>query len=161
MKHPTPPLKQAGFTLVELLVGLVIITVLFALSTVNLGRPQTDVTIQSSVDTLLSDIKSQQLLAMSGDEGSTTSEQPHGIFVEASKYTLYTGATFSLGDSSNYVVNAPANTTFSSTLPSGKLLFNKGPGDVSGLSGSSTYTITVAQTNGSKVITINRFGALN
>jgi len=151
--------SSAGFTLVEMLVVLAIFVVLAALTTVNLGQTQTTTNLATTVDTTLADIKRQQLLAMAGDVGSSTSQQPQGILVQSNQYTLFAGNTFNSGDSNNFVVSAPANTTFSSTLPSSTLLFNKGPGDVSGfVNGSNTITIT--SKGSSKTITVTRFGAL-
>jgi len=153
--------NQAGFTLTELLVVMGIITVLFALSTVGLGKTQSVVSTSTTVDTLLADIKSQQLLAMAGGVGnpSNTTAQSQGIYVQSNQYTLYAGSTFNAGDSNNYVVAAGQNISFSTTFSGGKVLFNKGAGDVSGfVNGSNTITIT-SSTSGSKTITINRLGA--
>lgn len=150
--------SQAGFTLVEMLVVVVIIVVLFALSTIGLGQPQVTVNLATTVDSLLSDIKGQQLQSMVGHTGSNTLEQPHGIYVQANQYTLYAAGTFNVGDAANYVVPAPTGVNFSSTFPSGKLLFSLGTGDVSGWTNGSN-TITVTYNGSSKVITVNRFGA--
>lgn len=155
MHHLT---KQAGFTLIELMVTMALVIILFALSAVNLGQPQTTAGLNTTVDTLLNDLKSQQLLAMSGGIGSTAVQQPHGIYIQSNQYTLYAGSTFNGGDTNNYVVSAPANMAFSTTFPSSTVLFNKGAGDVSGFVGGSN-TITVTYGSSPKVITINRFGA--
>jgi len=153
--------NQAGFTLTELLVVLAIITILFALSTIGLGKTQSVVTTSTTVDTLLADIKSQQLLAMAGGIGNTanTAAQQQGVYVQSNQYTLYAGTTFNVGDTNNYVVPAGQNISFSTTFSGGKVLFNKGAGDVSGfVNGSNTITVT-SSTGGSKTITINRLGA--
>lgn len=151
--------QQAGFTLVEALVTTGIIVVLFALSTVSLGQPQDSTDTNNAVDTLLNDLKAQQIAAMAGTTGSTSTQQPAGIYVQSNQYTLFTGSSYSAGDSYNYVYTAPTGVTFSTTLPGGIVLFSKGVGDVSGFTaGSNTITVT---TNGvTKVITINRLGAL-
>lgn len=149
--------NQAGFTLVELMVTVAIILVLFGLSTINLGQAQTSVATATSVDTMLGDIRNAQLLAMVGEKGGTTTEEPHGLFVQSNKYTLFEGSSFNGSDSYNYVVNAGPNVSFSTTLPSGLLIFNKGDGGVSGFTAGSN-TITVSTPSGSHVITINRYG---
>jgi prepilin-type N-terminal cleavage/methylation domain-containing protein len=152
--------QQAGFTMIEVLVVLAIIAVLFGLSTVSLGRPQTDVSISSSVDTLLSDLKSQQLLAMAGDKGDGSSQQPHGIYIQPHSYTLFSGSTYSAGASGNYEVNEADVINLSTNLPSGQVVFAKSSGEVIGYTGgSNNITVTSGDTN--KVITIGRLGALN
>jgi prepilin-type N-terminal cleavage/methylation domain-containing protein len=150
---------QAGFTLVEILVVVAIIAVIFGLSVVSLGQPQAATNRQDATDTLLSDIKNQQLFAMVGTTGSTSSQQPAGIFVQSNQYTLFTGSSYSAGDGYNYVVAAPQGTTFGTTFPSSIIQFNKGAGDVSGfINGSNTITITTSA--GTRTLTFDRYGAV-
>ncbi|HWT55736.1 MAG TPA: type II secretion system protein [Candidatus Microsaccharimonas sp.] len=151
--------QQSGFTLVELLVVMTIILILFGLSTVALGQPQNTTSSLDTVDTLLNDLKTQQLAAMSGAVGSGSSQQAAGVYVQSNQYTLFTGSSYSAGDAYNYVFTAPNGVSFRTTFPSGTVLFNKGDGSVSGFTAGSN-TITVTTSAGSKVITITRFGAI-
>jgi hypothetical protein len=136
-----------------------VILVLFGLSTVALGQPQAITNSSDTLDTLVNDLKTQQLAAMVGTTGSGTSQQPAGIYVQSNQYTLFTGSSYSAGNSYNYVFTAPTGVSFSTTLPSGIVLFNKGDGSVSGFTAGSN-TITITTSSGSKVITITRFGAV-
>jgi hypothetical protein len=136
-----------------------VILVLFGLSTVALGQPQAITNSSDTLDTLVNDLKTQQLAAMVGTTGSGTSQQPAGIFVQSNQYTLFTGSSYSAGNSYNYVFAAPTGVSFSTTLPSGIVLFNKGDGSVSGFTAGSN-TITITTSSGNKVITITRFGAV-
>jgi hypothetical protein len=136
-----------------------VILVLFGLSTVALGQPQAITNSSDTLDTLVNDLKTQQLAAMVGTTGSGTSQQPAGIYVQSNQYTLFTGSSYSAGNSYNYVFAAPTGVSFSTTLPSGIVLFNKGDGSVSGFTAGSN-TITMTTSSGSKVITITRFGAV-
>jgi prepilin-type N-terminal cleavage/methylation domain-containing protein len=153
------PANQSGVTLVELMVVVAIIAVVFALSVVSLGQPQAATDRQDAIDTLLSDIKNQQLFAMVGSTGSAGSQQPTGIYIQSGQYTLFTGSSYSAGDSYNYVVSAPDGTTFGTTFPSGTVLFNKGAGDVNGFAAGSN-TITVTTSAGSRTLTVDRYGAI-
>jgi prepilin-type N-terminal cleavage/methylation domain-containing protein len=148
---------QSGFTLVEMLVVIAIIAVLFALSAVNLGVAQNTASVSSATDTLLSDLRSQQLLAMSGGEGSTGSQQPYGIYFQTSNYTLFGDATYNSGDPSNYTVNVGPN-KLSTTFSSDQVVFEKGDGEVTGFN-SGSNTVTIFDNSTSETITINRFGA--
>jgi hypothetical protein len=136
-----------------------IIAVLFGVSVVSLGQPQSNTNTQDATETLVADIKNQQLFAMAGTVGSASSQQPAGIFIQSGQYTLYTGASFVGGNSYNYVVTAPTSTTFSTTFPGGLVLFNKGVGDVNGFINASN-TITITAPGRTRTITINRYGAL-
>jgi prepilin-type N-terminal cleavage/methylation domain-containing protein len=149
---------EGGFTLIEMMVCLVIIVALFALSSINLGRQVTTVTVASATDTLLADLKSQQLLAMTGETGSTASQQPHGVYIQSNEYTLYANSTYNSGDSNNFIFPAPSSISFTTTLPSDRVLFSTGDGSVSSFV-SGDNTITISGTDGTKTITINRFGA--
>lgn len=152
--------KQAGFTLIEILVVIAMSAILFGLITINLGQSRTVVSLSTVTDTLLSDIKHQQLQAMTGDIGSTNAQQPHGLYVQSSNYTLFAGSSYSGADNNNFVVSMPATISLTSAFSDNTVLFGKGTGDVqSFVNGNNTITIN-DNSGSSKVITIGRFGAL-
>jgi prepilin-type N-terminal cleavage/methylation domain-containing protein len=150
--------QQSGFTIIELLVVIMIIGVLFALSTINLGQAVTNSSLTSITNSLLANLKSQQLLAMTGDAGGTGSQQPQGIYIDPSDYVLFAGSTYSSGSSGNYTVSvSPCSLT--TTLPSNQVVFDVGDGAVNSFS-SGNNTITITDQSESQVITINEYGAL-
>jgi prepilin-type N-terminal cleavage/methylation domain-containing protein len=151
--------SESGFTLIELMVVMAIILTLFGLSVVGLRQPQTSTNSSSAVETLVNDLKTQQMAAMSGATGSSSSQQMSGIYVQHDKYTLFTGSTYSASDDYNYVYNPPDGVTFSTTFPSNIVQFTKGDGAVNGFAAGSN-TITVTTSAGNKVITITRYGAI-
>jgi prepilin-type N-terminal cleavage/methylation domain-containing protein len=151
--------SQQGFTLVEMLVTLVIISMLVALSTINLSRPQTTVSLDGAVDALIADLKNQQLLAMSGDQGGTAAQQAQGIFMQSGSYTLFAGATYNVADANNFVVSTGQGITMATTFPSTRVVFNKGSGDVSGFVNGSN-TITLSSSGQTKILTLSRLGAI-
>jgi prepilin-type N-terminal cleavage/methylation domain-containing protein len=149
--------SQSGFTIVELLVVIAIVTLLFVLSTLNLGHSESDTSVTSTVDTMLADIKSQQLLSMAGDAGSQTTQQPHGIYLQSTSYTLFAGSTYSASDANNYTVSIAPNKIIT-TFPSSTLSFEFGDGAIPSYS-ASTDTITVTGVGKTQTITLDRFGA--
>ena len=152
--------RTAGFTLVELLVGLVIVSVLVAASLINLGKPQQTANLSSTLDTLIADIKNQQNAAMAGGSGGSASAQTYGLYVQPHFYVVFPGSTYSAGNTSNFTITLSGNLTLSTTLPSTQVIFVKGTGEVQGYTaGSNTITLTDGTTP--HVITFDRFGALN
>ncbi|HSX35443.1 MAG TPA: type II secretion system protein [Patescibacteria group bacterium] len=151
--------RDAGFTLIEVLIALGIIGLLAGLTFINLGKPQTTATLTSTVSGLMADIKAQQQLAMTGDDGGSGSQAEHGIVFTTSDYTLFAGNTFNSGDSNNFTVAPGSNVTLNADLPSTTLQFAKSSGEVVGFDAShDTITVTVDDAN--TVITINRFGTV-
>ncbi len=153
---------NTGFTLVELLVVMGLVAILGGLSFINLIRPQTSAALSGTVQGMMADLRSQQLKAMAGDSMSATIAQPYGIYVENNRYTLFKGATYSAGDTDNFVVPAESGVTFSTTFPSAQVIFAKGTGEVTSYNGSAnTITITNTRSNESKIITLNALGAVS
>lgn len=150
---------QQGFTLIELLVVMGIIVTLVGISSINFARPQSVASLTTTVSQVVADIKSQQLLAMNGDQGSTVTQQAQGIVFNSGAYILFAGATYSVNDTNNYVVDAGNGVTITTTLPSNTVQFDKGTGAVVGyVNGSNTITLTTS--SGSAIITLNKFGAV-
>lgn len=146
--------RIGGFTFVEMLVSIGILGIIYALATINIS-PLPSNTLQSTdLDTLISDIRAQQSLAMSG--GS-----PYGVHFEQGSYTLFKGASYSQGGESNFVINLDPGINFTGiTLPSSVLVFSAGSGDVTGyIAGQDMFTLISNSTSKSSVIKINKYGA--
>lgn len=152
----------------ELVIVMSVIALLTGFTTINLIRPQTTATGSSALNTLVSDLKEQQIKAMAGDSEDQTgasAAQPHGIFIEANKYTLFRGPSFNPAEPNNFTVNLETGLALSNTFPpsgpTGEIVFEKRSGEVSGyISGSDTITITNTQTGEQKTITVNRYGTV-
>jgi len=149
--------NNSGFTIVELLVVLAIIAILFTLSTINLGKSTNVASLSSATSTLLADIRNQQIHAMTGDMGSTSSQQPHGVYIQSNDYVLFADSVYNSSDTYNYSVNTN-DVSLSTTFPSNQVVFSTGNGEVTGYTVGSN-TITLSENGSSKTITINRFGA--
>jgi prepilin-type N-terminal cleavage/methylation domain-containing protein len=146
-----------GFTLVELLLVMAIIAVLTGIATFNLSNTQHKSQLTSTVETVITDIKAQQVKSMVGDGEGTGTATNFGIRYGSSNYTLY---RTSYG-TSNYVVTLPSTISISFASTSADLVFLKGSGEIPGYS-NSTAVLTLRDTvDGSqKVIQLNRYGAI-
>jgi prepilin-type N-terminal cleavage/methylation domain-containing protein len=149
--------NQSGFTLVELMAVVAIAAVLFGLTSINLGKAQQSASLSSVTQTLLADIKNQQILAMSGDSGSTSTQQLQGVYIQSTNYTLFSGSVFNSSDTYNYLVNIDP-VRLSTTFPSSVVVFNKGDGSIANFN-SRQNTITLSESGTTKVISLNQFGA--
>ncbi len=150
-----------GFTLIELLVVMGLLAVLFGMSTISLIRPQNVASLNGASDTLVADIKSQQLLSMSGDPGTAATSQAHGLYVQSDQYTVFAASTYAAAEASNFVIKLDTGLALSTTFASSQVVFSKISGEVSGFSASNnTITLTNTTSGDSRVITLNRFGAI-
>jgi prepilin-type N-terminal cleavage/methylation domain-containing protein len=143
-----------GFTLVELLVSMGILALIFGLSSVNISQLPSNTVQSTNLDTLKSDIRSQQTLSMSNDSS-------YGVHFESNSYTLFKGDSYTQGLNANTVISLDSgivftNTTFSNSV----VVFSPGTGDVSNyLAGSDGFTIKSSGTNQATVVKINKYGA--
>lgn len=152
--------SEHGFTLIELGIVFGIMALLTGFITLNLVNVQKTTSINSTIDALVSDIKSQQIKAMAG-AGATGTEN-YGIYFQSDRYILFTGIAYSSTNSSNFTVMLPSNIEFAnSTFPNNSLVFLRQSGELSGAT-DSLSTITIQDTSGfdKKTIKVNRYGAI-
>ncbi|OGH14979.1 MAG: hypothetical protein A2860_02125 [Candidatus Levybacteria bacterium RIFCSPHIGHO2_01_FULL_37_33] len=153
--------SERGFTLVELGIVFGIIALLFGFVTFNLANVQKITSINSAIDTLVSDIKSQQTKAMAGAGNSGTGES-YGIYFQSDRYILFTGITYSSTNSSNFTIMPGSNLEFvNSTFPDNSLVFSHQSGELNGFTdGMNTIVIQNIQGLGKKTVTVNRYGVI-
>lgn len=153
--------NQKGFSYPELIVLMGVVAMLFGYITINLSGTLRRTTIDTTYQTLISDIKSQQTKAMTGsiDGGLPGS---HGIYFESNRYILFRGTTYSSTDPSNFPVNLEQNVEFGNiTFPGSTIVFLPGSGEISGyINGNNTVTVVNIGGEEQKTITINRYGAV-
>ncbi len=154
---------KKGFTVVELLVSIGILMTLFALTTINLTGLPSSAFQNSSLDRLVSDLRSQQTKAMVGfDSGAPPSGGvPYGVHFEDASYTIFTGLSYSSSDPNNFVVSLDPSLTFTEIrFPNSQVVFEAGTGDIAGYSvGNDSVSITDAVTGVVKSLRLNKYGA--
>ena len=128
-------------------------------ASINLIRPQTQASLDTTVKTLVTDIAQQQIKAMGGDTDGTSEAIEHSIRFEANRYILFRGTIYSAAEPSNFSVNLEGSLQLSTSFPSSQVVFQKRSGEVT-VPGSNTVTVQNIQTGQQKIITINKYGAI-
>lgn len=146
---------EKGFTLIELIVVTSILVTLLGFITISLVRSQQTVSLTSTGEILVAELKQQQLRSMIGDtEGRSTSDS-YGIHFEERSYAAFHGSTYSSTDTSNSFFNLENNMQFNS--PNFDIIFSKLSGTISG---ALTLELQDNTNNNIKRIYLNRYGTV-
>ncbi|OGD86750.1 hypothetical protein A2164_01605 [Candidatus Curtissbacteria bacterium RBG_13_35_7] len=149
-----------GFTLIELMVVMAIFALITGFGALNLVNLQTKSSLAADVNTLVADIKEQQIKTMVGDMGGTASQIEFGVYFESNRYTLFQGTSYS-SNPSNFPIDLSDNTTLTTSFPLSQLVFSVNSGEVLNFSaGSNQITVQDTINGDQKIITINRYGAI-
>ncbi len=151
--------SERGFTLVELGIVFGIIALLLGFATFNLANVQKVTSVNSAIDALVSDMKSQQTKAMNGTADSGAGES-FGIYFQSDRYILFTGIAYSSTNSSNFTIMLGSNIELAnSTFPNNSLVFLHQSGELNGfIDGMNTIAIQNIQGLNKKTITVSRYG---
>lgn len=155
-------LGNLGFTVTEMVLTMAIVATLFGIITVDLFRAHRSASLSSALQTLVSDIKNQQIKAMTGATTGVTSNN-FGIYFTPSGYILFHGAIYNSSDPSNFTIALDSPLSFTSvTFPNNTLLFSQINGNFIGFANGQN-TVTIKNTTGGdqKTITINRYGVIS
>ncbi len=156
-------LITSGFTLIELMVSMGIFLILFALASLSITRLPSTTAQSTNIDILISDIKSQQTKAMSGNTSGGSAASDYGIYFDTSvtpnKYWLFRGSTYSSG-LNKFAVELDPNLSITTTFPGSQIIFTAQSGDVVSYS-STTDSITITNNfiNSPTIIRLNKYGA--
>ena len=136
--------------------------ILLSFSTFNIIRARNAVSSDTTITSLMNDIKLQQLQSMSGYDLATVQTNNYGIYFETSSYTLFHTPTYQNNASTNFVINLDNGNTFSTiNLPSSQIIFASSSGMITNFDPSkNSLIITNTNTNESKTMMFNRYGVL-
>lgn len=150
---------KKGFTLVEVLLVMGIISILAALGSVNYFSSFNQTSVGTFEDIMISDLRSAQSKAMSSQGASGAITTGWGVKFLGSSYVVFPGSTYTAGSSNNYVVSAPTGLTISTSFPSSQVLFNHSSGEVISYD-SALDRITLNAGSSSKTIELNQYGVV-
>ena len=130
-------------TISELIVVMAISGTLWGISTVALIKPQQKANVDNVVNTLIADIRSQQIKAMTGVDNSD-----YTIHLEEDRYVL-----------DGFTVNLDDNVKISNiTLSAGDVVFQKGSGEVTFSPAQNSFSVSDVNSSEIVQITINKYG---
>ncbi len=155
--------NNKGFSIPELIVTMAILSGLYFLGSRTLIAPQRTTNIETTVDTLVSDIANQQNRSMTGDIATGTAQDSYGIYFQSDRYTTFKGTAYSGGNTTNFVVRLNPNLQFSTVnLPNAQIIFATSSGAIQGyVSGQNNVTLNDSVGGLSRTIQFNSFGVID
>jgi len=146
-----------SFSFVELLVIMAIITTLIMISSISLFPLQQKVSLSTTIQSLISDIKQQQVKSMNG-------ESYQGIYFSEGQnnYVLFSGATYSAINTTNFTINLGDQITVNSIDFAGRqIIFLPGSGEIEGfITANDTIVLTNTVSGEVKTVSFNKFGII-
>ncbi|MFH0979377.1 MAG: prepilin-type N-terminal cleavage/methylation domain-containing protein [Candidatus Roizmanbacteria bacterium] len=164
--------KRLGLTLVEIIIVIGIIAILSTFASFNIVRSRNVVSLDSTVSSLINDIKSQQIQAMSGFTQAGVQNPYYGIYfdsnIEPNRYILFHTASYQLDDSANFPINLDQDNKFilPINLPDNQIVFASSSGEIKdfdpNFNPDHSYNITLKNINSNeqKTIYFNKFGVV-
>jgi prepilin-type N-terminal cleavage/methylation domain-containing protein len=154
--------SQSAFTLVEILVVMAVILILTNFTYIDFFKSRSQVSLDTTITLLITDIRNQQLKIMSGNIQSGSINTPYGIYFDQNKYTLYNSANYSVNDPTNFVVNLDNSDQFVTiNLPNNRIIFASSSGEITNFNpGQNTLTVKNQFSNKQEIISINRYGVV-
>lgn len=150
--------NNKGFTLPELMVGMAMFAILVGLVTINLTGVHSSTNINTTIDTMVADIKQQQIKAMTGDTEGRASADSYGVHFDTTDYVLFHGTSYNASDTSNLTIDLSQGMQII-RLTHQEIIFNQGNGEIKDSSGSDTITLETPSGQ-QKTVTFNKYGAV-
>ncbi|MDA0207841.1 MAG: prepilin-type N-terminal cleavage/methylation domain-containing protein [bacterium] len=146
--------KQFGFTLVEVIIVVALITTLSVISTALTGRAFANHQLELAEDGLIEVLRRAQLRTMYGE-----SDDMWSVRIDSTSYTLFKGATYGSRDTNYDEVHTLSGQLSISNSGGNTIRFDFGNGDAA--SGAQTLTITDENTSRTVAVTINAIGTIS
>lgn len=151
-------MQRLGFTFIELIVVIGIFLLLITLGSITFSSSYTSTNLSATVSQLLSDLKSQQIKATSGEMAGVTVPDGWGIKFFADRYVLFPGTTYDANSPLLVTVTTPTSLTITTTFSSDQVVFLRLSGEIANYSDSAN-SITLTQNLNTRNIILNKYGA--
>jgi type II secretory pathway pseudopilin PulG len=151
-----------GFSILETIVVSLIFTTIFGLVGINLLSSKERIDIQAVTSQLYSDIKNQQIKAMTGESDDSLNPTDQGIYIDKNSYILFKSNIFDPNSPDNIKISLEDNLEFDNVLfDQSMIIFEKGSGEISNFTdGQNSLKIINSNTNQGKRLIFNRFGTV-
>lgn len=152
---------NVGFTLVEIILVIGIVSSLFGIAITSLSSARSLTVNNTSTTVIVSDIKTQQVKSMTGDTEGRGTPDSHGVKILSNQYVLFHGSSYNADDPSNAPIPAETGYQLSSTFPDTTILFASQSGEIVNFNqNQNSITITNTQSGQGKTILFNKYGTI-
>lgn len=153
--------NQNGLTLIEMLLVLGILSILFTISFISITNIRVVSGNNSLYTVVISDLKNQQVKAMTGDTEGRGVPDNYGVKIFSNKYVLFHGITYKPADTANFSIPVDTGYSLSTTFPNSTVLFASESGQLVGfVNNQNTITITSTPSGQTKTMHLNGFGTI-
>lgn len=158
-----------GFSLIELILVIALLSIILGITTVTLFRPVAKANLNTVSTNIFSLLREAQNQAINTDTSGDPQSNEYGIHFETDSYTLFKGSTYISSDSSNFVVKTKSNISISPSLPCpappgdcNNVVFEKISGEVLGFDpANNTVCVTETGTNKQVLLNVNFVGGIS
>lgn len=148
-----------GFTLIELMLSLGIMTAIFGISSILLSNLIPKANLSSVVETLKAEIRQQQLAAMTNEKDSSDLAADYGVLISSSEYSMFAGTNYNPLPNDSFTTKVPETIELSTDFIDSVVIFEKGSGEILNYNeNNKTITITDSISNQSVSIVLNKYG---
>lgn len=153
--------KRLGFTLVEVVIVMGIMSVMYMLSTQSLFRGIRSATLNEITNQLDRDLRELQIRAMQGQTAQGAIVD-YSIRFESDRYILYPGSVYVDGNAQNQIIMLDPSMQFTSIgVPNQTITFGRGSGDIRNfVSGSDFVLLTDTSIQESSRVRLNEHGVV-
>jgi len=148
--------NNLGFTFAELVIVMGIMVILMMIVSVNFFPIKQKASLSTTVQSLISDIKLEQLKSMSG-------ESSQGVYFEPSNknYIVFRGLTYDVANTTNFTIPLGDQIIVSTIDYSGRqLIFSSGSGEIGNFSPGNKIVLHNTVSNEEKTIFFNKYGTV-
>lgn len=158
-----PVRNHHGYTLIEILLVVTVIGILISVGRQTIQSNLPHVTLDTVSQRVISDVKHQQLSAITGETPQSGTRLDYSVRFEEHRYILYPGLVYVENNPENTIVTLDNGYIFTdSTIPSSELSFSRLSGDIRNyVAGQNSVKLVFTQTNESRLITINNRGVIS
>lgn len=148
--------NKRAFTLIEVMVVIVVFMIGLGLVLLFAQSAQLRTDVNTQVNTIAATLRLAQSQSISGEGGSA-----HGVHLETTQYVLFSGSTYSVGSSSNKVMELPETIEIQNINLSGggqDIVFESPGGTTTNF---GTFDIVAPSTGQFMTLTITSLGSIS